>query len=240
MHTSRGSKDWADHERPWRVAQEERPSVIAAWTAMGEREHASVGFFSRAILELLALGAPSKLVERTSSAVSDEIRHARQAFGLASSYAGATIGPPDLGVSTATTVETAAVLERWIDRVCIEHTTRALASSVAGQHVRDPAVRNVMTGMAEDDSCHADLGWRVVAWLLATFGEAARGPGRAILSVLAAAEAPASVVRFEPGLRHGVVSDGMFARMRAHVVGSIVVPTLRTHLNRSESAQNAA
>lgn len=238
MRTGSG-KDWADSERPWRIPAEERDAVVASWTAMGQREHGSVARFSRAILDLLALGAPSRLVERASSAIADEIRHARSAFGLATSYAGAPVGPADLAPPVEHALDPGAVLERWIDHVCIEHATRALASSVAAQHVRDPAVRTFVAGMAEDDSVHADLGWRVVAWLLEAF-EPARVAARARLVLLADAEPPVSVVRSEPGLRHGVVSAAMFDRMRAHVVGSIVVPTLRAHVARSQAPDHAA
>lgn len=72
-----------------------RPFKAAAdfWTRVGLMEHASVAAFSRFSLQLMALGAPSDLLQKSHEAAADEIRHARDAFALAGHYAGRPVGP---------------------------------------------------------------------------------------------------------------------------------------------------
>ncbi len=70
-----------------------RKAAAEFWTRVGLMEHASVAAFSRFSLQLMALGAPSDLLQKSHEAAADEIRHARDAFALASHYAGRPVGP---------------------------------------------------------------------------------------------------------------------------------------------------
>ena len=67
--------------------------LAAFWARVAALEHASVASFARFGLQLLRLGAPPQLLRAGAAAARDEVRHARVAFGLASSYGRAPIGP---------------------------------------------------------------------------------------------------------------------------------------------------
>merc|ERR1712151_679000 len=55
---------------------------------VGLAEHVSVASFSRAALELMAHGAPPKLLDRTLEAAREEVRHAQMALSLAKVWSG--------------------------------------------------------------------------------------------------------------------------------------------------------
>ena len=75
------------------LSADARAAIAAGWTDAARGEHASVPAFSRLSLTLMAMGAPSDLVEAAHRAALDEIEHARMAFGLAAIYAGAEVAP---------------------------------------------------------------------------------------------------------------------------------------------------
>ena len=75
------------------LSADERAMLAAHWTEVAQLEHGSIAAFARFVLELLSLGAPPELVGTAQLAMRDEIAHARIAFGFASAYAGAPVGP---------------------------------------------------------------------------------------------------------------------------------------------------
>lgn len=97
----------AAHRTDWTIALmpaiaalplEERAALAEIWARDAASEHASIASFSRFSLQLMALGAPADLVEAAHLAALDEARHARDAYALASAYAGKEIGPAALDV----------------------------------------------------------------------------------------------------------------------------------------------
>ncbi|MCX4239699.1 ferritin-like domain-containing protein [Paraliomyxa miuraensis] len=151
-----------------------RAELAAAWQADASMEHASIASFARFILHLLALGAPPELVAEAQRALADEIEHARQCFALASAYGGRPVGPGPLAVHDAldgpVTLVTAAVAA--VREGCIGETMAAYQAEVAAARATDPAVRAVLSAIAEDEARHAALAWRFVTWALAQ-GDAA-------------------------------------------------------------------
>lgn len=102
-------------------------------------EHASVAAFARFTLELLALGAPASLVDAASSAMADEVRHARSCFGLATYYSGAVVGPGPLPVGGALTdVELLHTVELAVLEGCIGETSAALEAAWAADAATEP------------------------------------------------------------------------------------------------------
>ena len=63
------------------------------WLKLAEAEHASVASFAKHTLQLMSIGAPSKLIEASQQASIDEIRHAQMCYGIASIFLGSEFGP---------------------------------------------------------------------------------------------------------------------------------------------------
>lgn len=72
-----------------------RSELASAWERTAQMEHASIAAFARFSLQLLSLGAPADLIERTNKAMveRDPARARRAAFALASAYRKAPVGP---------------------------------------------------------------------------------------------------------------------------------------------------
>jgi hypothetical protein len=145
----------------------ERRQLAEHWTEMGRMEHASVAAFARFTLDLLSLGAPAELVVASQRALSDEIEHARLCFGLASAYAGRSVGPGALAMDGALdersfeTIVTTAIRE-----ACVGETLAALEAEAELAEASDPEVRRVLERIAADEARHAELGFRFLRWAL--------------------------------------------------------------------------
>jgi len=174
---SAGWSDDAQAPQVEKLAADERQKAALTWRADAEAEHASIAAFARLQLELLALGAPSQLVERTVRAGLDEVAHARACFSLASALAGEQIGPGLFPEATAPrplphrTDEAVLrlALESLIDGALNEGLAAACARESAAR-ASDAAVRSVLTRIAEDEAEHARLGWDICVWAAAEPG----------------------------------------------------------------------
>lgn len=207
-------------------------------------EHASIASFSRFVLQLLALGAPAALVAEATRAIHDEIEHATICFGLASAYAGETLGPSPLpmngaldGVGDPSAIVAAAVREG-----CVGETLAALHARAAAEQARDPVVRAALRTIADDEERHAALAFRFVAWALGSGPPAAReGALRALRELLSSeSAAPARFAELEPHpaiLRaHGRASAIEIERARIRGLAEVVEPAARALLLAHEEA----
>src|SRR5262249_54305642 len=129
-----------------------RDELAAAWERVAQMEHASIAAFARFSLQLLSLGAPADLVERTSRAMADEARHAKIAFALASAYRGRDIGPGLLPLNGAFdgASDAASILRLAIREGCVGETVAALEAGEAGAAAQDPVIRSVLAKIASD------------------------------------------------------------------------------------------
>jgi len=145
-----------------------RTALTEHWTDSARFEHASVASFARFSMQLMALGAPADLVAEATRAQADEIRHARVALGIASTFAGETIGlgalPIDGALDCAGDVE--AILVDTIREACVNETISAAQCQAAGEAAKDPFIKNALLAIAEDEQRHATLAWKTVKWLL--------------------------------------------------------------------------
>jgi hypothetical protein len=154
-----------------KLAVDERQKAALTWRADAEAEHASIAAFARLQLELLAVGAPSQLVERAARAGLDEVAHARACFSLASTLAGEQIGPGPFPEATAPrplphrTDEALLrlAIESLIDGALNVGLAAACAREAAAR-ASDAAVRSVLARIAEDEAEHAKLGWDICVW----------------------------------------------------------------------------
>lgn len=151
----------------------ERASLAEAWASEGLRKHAKVASFGRFALELLATGAPASLVADAHRAALDEVRHARTCFALASSYAGEALVPApfDFGRGAPVQVDVVALAERTFAEGCVGGTLAAVRAEEQLGAATDPAVREALRAIADDEARHAELAWRTLGWCLESGGE---------------------------------------------------------------------
>ena len=146
----------------------QRETLARAWLRDGLERHAAVAFHARFTLRLLALGAPPDMVRGSQRASLDVVRHAEDAFGLATAYGGRVFGPDTLD-DAATMSHPADPREAVMDAVrlgCVGDTIGAMAATVAAETCEDEAVAKVLRRIAVDQTRHAGLAWRFVRWAM--------------------------------------------------------------------------
>lgn len=137
-----------------------------AWLEDARAEHASVASFAHLSLDLLALGAPPHLLERTQRAALDEIEHARLCFGVAAAYLGVELEPARFDWATSrahlprVTHESVAIAS-VADGLLGEGLAARVAAARA-RHVRDRNVARVLRRIARDEARHAALASDIV------------------------------------------------------------------------------
>lgn len=151
------------------------PELADAWARQALFEHASVASFARLTLSLMAVGAPAELLAAAQEAAADEVRHALDAFALASRFAGRRLGPgrfpievvePDL---TLPALAAAALREGAVGE--------AMGTLLAEESARiatDPEAKAAWERIAVEERRHAALSWQIVAWALRAGGRPAR------------------------------------------------------------------
>lgn len=147
-----------------------REQVARGWLDDALAEHASVAAFARATLELMAVGAPPSLLADAQRAALDEIEHARLCFSLASRYGGTAVRPGPLPLPSPRPAGLARVAADTFAEGCVGETIAALAAQRAARSVAEPAVKERLTTLADDEARHAALAWSTVAWALAEGG----------------------------------------------------------------------
>ena len=170
-------EDWTGSALPNldALTREERDALANEWARDAAAEHASIAAFSRFSLQLLALGAPADLVEAAHEAALDEARHAREAYALASAFAGVPIGPAALDVSGALAhvadVTLARLAVETFEEGCVAETLAAMDAHEKHAKYTDSAIHDVLARIAADEERHAELAWRTVAWAVRAGGD---------------------------------------------------------------------
>jgi hypothetical protein len=208
---------------------DELTALAAHWTRLGLMEHASIAAFARFSLQLLAVGAPPDLVRDAQAAMSDETDHTLLCFALASAYAGRSIGPGRLSLTSALDAQDdRMILITTIREGCIGETLAAIEAAEAAAHAEDPAVRAVLAQIAVDEERHALLAWRYVAWAIAGSPELAAVASAELEAALA--EPIATGARDDAMLAHGVTGDARAAEIRRQAMASVIGPAARAML----------
>ena len=164
-----------------------RRRLAAMWLDDATAEHASVASFARATLELLAVGAPPELVFAAQQASLDEVRHAQTCFTLAALYSGEAAEPGPLPVPTLRSPDLMSLACDTFVEGCIGETLAALAALRAARHCQIPAVREALTGIADDEARHAELAWATLAYAVRNGGPEVAAAVRALAEPLRAA-----------------------------------------------------
>jgi hypothetical protein len=147
----------------------------AAWLRQGLDEHASIGSFARFTLDLLAVGAPAELVALAQQAAADEVVHARLCFGLAAALGGGTPGPGPLVLPAVPPCSGLAELAvRTLLEGCLNETVATAVAIAQRTTTDDPELVRVFDTLIADESRHAALAWKTVAWALRVGGPEVR------------------------------------------------------------------
>ena len=139
------------------------PGLGAYFAACSYLEAVSVHAFARLRVELAAHGAPEELLALAMRAEDEEIRHAELTGDLARSYGVA----PEEPVAPPSAVRTlfAIALENAVEG-CVRETYGAAVACFRAIRAGDPTVRAVMQTIARDECEHAELSFRIAAWVM--------------------------------------------------------------------------
>ena len=215
-------------------------ALAREWEADGALEHASIASFARLTLELLALAAPSELVQGVQLASLDEIAHAELCFALAGRYRGSAVGPGPLAVAGALSdAELATLAAETVREGCVGETLAALLAAEQLAGASDPDVCVALNRIAGDEARHAELSWKIVHWAIEIGGAEVRAAARrAFESAVAAASgdsgaAEASIMDAEraAGFRaHGRLSADERRAVVRRGIAEVIEPCARALL----------
>jgi hypothetical protein len=147
-----------------------------AWAAAGAAEHASVAAFGRLALQLMAHAAPADLIRDVHRAAIDETYHAEACWRLAARLGAGDVHPAafPFAAPVATDVSLAELAADAVREGCVNETVGAFAARRAAALAEDEQVCEVLELLASDESRHAALSYRIVAWALSVGGEEVR------------------------------------------------------------------
>ncbi len=138
-----------------------RTRIGAYFAQMAHEESASVHAFHRMKQELLAFGAPSRLVSAASRAAKEETRHTRMMRRHTHAY-GATCSPARTKKVGRRSLEAMAI-ENAVEG-CVNETFGALLMTWQAQHAASEDLRDTFTKIAHDEIGHAALSHAVATW----------------------------------------------------------------------------
>jgi len=142
-----------------------RERIADAWLRDALSEHASIASFARARKELEAIAAPDELLRLCGDAAEDEVEHARLCFALAERFGGRRLEPTALPVVMPRGGGALAVARDTFVEGCVGETIAAACARRAAGMATDPVVQAVLERIAHDETEHAALAWRTIAWI---------------------------------------------------------------------------
>ncbi len=169
--------DWRTTKAPALegLDESERQELAERWTRAALEEHSSVAGFNKLALGLLALGAPPELLLAAQQAAIEEIHHARDAFALASTYAGRPVGPGPLALQPIQPARDLVELALATAREgAINETLSAWDAQRRLETETDPAVQATLARVVDEETRHAELAWRILGWAVAVGGHPVR------------------------------------------------------------------
>ena len=151
------------------LTEDQKSAAREAWLADALSEHASIASFARNTLELLSVGAPPELVTDCQRAGMDEVRHASLCFELARALGGTAVSPGPLPLVAPRAPDKARLARDTFIEGCVGETVSALAATRAADETQG-AVRSTWRLLAADETRHAALAWRTLAWTMRDSG----------------------------------------------------------------------
>jgi hypothetical protein len=221
----------------------ERQLVADRWSELGLMEHASIAAFARFTLQLLHVGAPRDLVERSQQAMLDETLHTQLCFELASRYLERPVGPGRLLMDSALQeTELTQIVVTTFREGCVGETVATLEARAALDGATDPFVKRTLARIAEDELRHAELAWRFVRWALTqqspTLRAALATEVRRLERELEQSPEPAAGTTAITD--HGILSGRDQRQIRRTALAEVVLPCAASLLALSAAAQSRA
>jgi hypothetical protein len=139
-----------------------RSETGAYLARVAQLEHASIYAFYQLIQELRAHRAPEELRVMALDAMLDEVRHARDMRALARDFGAETVWAQVKQTALRSLIEIAIDNAR---EGCVRETFGALLATYQAECAQDGRVQRVMAQIAEDETRHAMLSWKLKAWL---------------------------------------------------------------------------
>jgi len=229
--------DWREQTLPPLCAELDATlsaQLAEQWTRIALMEHASIAAFARFSLQLMSLGAPASLIELATAAMVDETKHAKACFAVASRYAGAPLGPGRLDVERS--LDQSSLQELVLNAIregCVGEVLAAIEAREAAEHASEPALREFLLVISEDETRHAELAYRFVKWALAAGDPALERAVRREFDTLTAEAPPARGVPTDSRadlLRHGIVPEAIRRAIRAQAIAEVILPCSRALL----------
>jgi hypothetical protein len=153
-----------------------RSALAAQWRQNGRTEHASIAAFAKLTLDLVALGAPPKLIADSQRDALDELRHTELCFSLARALDSKAESPGPFPAARSAS-GASGFLQLAVDSLIDGALHEGVSARVIAQLVKrcdEPAIREVLRELAADEGRHAAHGWDVVEWCVEQGGEAVR------------------------------------------------------------------
>lgn len=148
------------------------PDPVGRWLAsMARLERSAVDAFATLATELELHGAPPALAEEARAAADDEVRHFHVTSGLARRY-----GAEPLACEVARGEPRslfAVALENAVEG-CVRETYGALVAHHQALSAADREVARAFAAIAEDETRHAELSWKIASWIEPRLDEAER------------------------------------------------------------------
>ena len=170
-------REWSMNQpaaRARALTQLERKIVGQYWLRTARLEHASVASFHQFALDLLRFGAPPELLTRASQSAQDEIQHAQAAFSLAESYLQFPLQPSAWSLKSHSCDTWADFAESIAREAAINETLAVIMAVVQLRKATDPAVRQLLTRIINEEAEHAELAWDTLRWCMREGGPEVR------------------------------------------------------------------
>lgn len=193
--------------------------------AMAQLEAASVDAFHALHADLVALGAPRRLLASVRAAARDEIRHARD-MGRAAARFGAKVPAARVDPAPARTLEQLAIENA--EEGCVRETFGAALAALQATTASDQELRRLLRTIAREELRHASLAWRIARWLDGRLDAAGRARvSRARQTALAAldGELARDVADQVLGLPAPSATRALLARMRPAIASGNLAMT---------------
>jgi len=221
------------------------------WTQDGRAEHASVASFSRFSLQLMAVAAPSYLLEAAHLAAMDEISHAQLCFSLArefsSAYGEDSVVTPGAFKIPSGSVDVSGDIGELVLSTAMEGCVGETVSTVQAQYELQSlaeleqvgvfGVGDVLSVIFRDEARHSALAWRTVQWALSEErspdAATAREQVLEVLQILKAevARTKSQIVLSPPAFVGAELPLATKKALRALTLQHLVVPSLQRLLD---------
>ncbi|MEC7985902.1 MAG: ferritin-like domain-containing protein [Myxococcota bacterium] len=145
---------------------EQRKFAAQFWLNTALMEHSSVAAFNLFSLELMHFGAPARLLQKSQKAALDEIQHAQRAFSIAAALSGVALQPVSFPTPPSMSTNLVDFAEKVAREAAVNESLAAILAAVQLREAREPAVRDLLAQIIQDESLHAQLAWETLAWCL--------------------------------------------------------------------------